>query len=105
MDAQSRFWARLLGQKASLIAPEVLPSEQKSGSQPGMPGNIKRQLPKPTATRHAPLASVGPMSPELDQVVTQRQLRCDVSQRISGGLGCQGTATGEPRVHLDDAEL
>mmetsp|Transcript_52612 Transcript_52612/g.72934 ORF Transcript_52612/g.72934 Transcript_52612/m.72934 type:complete len:243 (+) Transcript_52612:516-1244(+) len=43
--------------------------------------------------------------PELRQVVAQSKLGGHIGQRIPCGLGGEGTAAGEPGVHLDDAEL
>mmetsp|Transcript_29981 Transcript_29981/g.86251 ORF Transcript_29981/g.86251 Transcript_29981/m.86251 type:complete len:481 (+) Transcript_29981:1945-3387(+) len=50
--------------------------------------------------RHA-----GHAVPQADKVVPQRQLRSDVGERIARRLRSQGTASGQPGVHLDDPEL
>mmetsp|Transcript_72066 Transcript_72066/g.203447 ORF Transcript_72066/g.203447 Transcript_72066/m.203447 type:complete len:1095 (-) Transcript_72066:280-3564(-) len=42
---------------------------------------------------------------ETHEVAAECELGRDVSQRVTGRLGCQCTASGQTGIHLDDAEL
>mmetsp|Transcript_71718 Transcript_71718/g.154842 ORF Transcript_71718/g.154842 Transcript_71718/m.154842 type:complete len:1117 (-) Transcript_71718:111-3461(-) len=49
--------------------------------------------------------ALGDAVAQLHEVAAERQLRGHVGERVAGGLGREGTAAGQPGVHLDDAEL